>query len=297
MNTIEVIKLNKSFGNVKVLNNLSFVVGTGEIFAFLGENGSGKTTTIRCMLHILAPDSGSISIFGKEFSIDISEKLGYLPEERGLYLNSKVLETIVYFGQLKGLSSNDAKNKGIKLLEYMQLSDKINQKIKNLSSGQQQKIQLIITVINDPTLLILDEPTKGLDPVNRALFMDILFSLNKENGTSILFSTHQMDEAERIAKKVLMIKDGNAILNGDLEEIKQRFGDNTVKVEYEGVLKPNEKLFTGKIDTNFAELKYKTGSSQDVLEYIIKQGIVIKKFEVANPSLNEIFLKVAKNEQ
>lgn len=222
---ITVQNFSKKFGQTTVISDLSFEVMRGEVFAFLGANGSGKTTTIRTLLGIYEADQGELLINGKKYSQEQSSLLGYLPEERGLYTSSRVLEVLIYFGQLKGLDVKEAKKRALDFLEQVGLLDKQNLHISKLSSGQQQKIQLGITIINRPELLILDEPTKGLDPVNRALFMDILLGLNKQ-GSTIIFSTHQMDEAERIADRLVMIKKGKRALYGDINEVKSSYGNN-----------------------------------------------------------------------
>jgi len=295
IDVISVKNFSKSFDDKNVINNLSFDVKEGDVFAFLGQNGSGKTTTLRCLLNIYTVDSGELLFMGKKYSVDMSKYLGYLPEERGLYTNSKVLETLIFFGQIKGLTFNDAKLKGLKFLKRIGLEDKSNELIKKLSSGQQQKLQLGITVINDPKILILDEPTKGLDPVNRLLLLDILMELNS-SGSTILFSTHQMEEAEKIATRLLMIKDGKSVLYGETEQVKKDFGENTIKIEYKGKFPKNEKMYTAVINNNYAEVNPNDKVTEnEVLKYLMNSGIEISKFEIASPSLNEIFIKLATN--
>lgn len=295
IDVISVKNFSKSFDDKNVINNLSFDVKEGDVFAFLGQNGSGKTTTLRCLLNIYTVDSGELLFMGKKYSVDMSKYLGYLPEERGLYTNSKVLETLIFFGQIKGLTFNDAKLKGLMFLKRIGLEDKSNELIKKLSSGQQQKLQLGITVINDPKILILDEPTKGLDPVNRLLLLDILMELNS-SGSTILFSTHQMEEAEKIATRLLMIKDGKSVLYGETEQVKKDFGENTIKIEYKGKFPKNEKMYTAVINNNYAEVNPNDKVTEnEVLKYLMNSGIEISKFEIASPSLNEIFIKLATN--
>lgn len=214
--------LKKQFGDTKVLKGLSFEVEKGDIFAFLGPNGSGKTTAIRILLGLLDADSGSALIDGKRYSYEMAGKIGYLPEERGLYLDSRVLETMIYVGQIKGMTYKDADESAKKYLERVGLTDKVQVEIKKLSSGQQQKIQLGITVINNPEIIILDEPTKGLDPVNQDLMISYIKELNSK-GTTVLFSTHQMVEAEEIANKVLILKDGIVGVCGKVKDVKKQF--------------------------------------------------------------------------
>lgn len=290
---ISIKNFNKSFGNKNVIKDLSFEVNKGEIFAFLGPNGSGKTTTIRSLLDIYKPDTGELLINGKRYSSDDSNILGYMPEERGLYLNSTVMEVLVYFGELKGLSLKDAKQEAFKFLLRVDLADKVNVKVNKLSSGQQQKIQLGITLINNPQLLILDEPTKGLDPVNRSFLMEILLEMNKNQGTTILFSTHQLEEVERIADRLLMIKDGERKLYGEVNEVKSQFGNNIIRISYKGKLPENDKLYTYTSENYYAELSpVEKTSSKEILEFLISKNLEIIKYEVGAPSLNEIFIKV-----
>lgn len=287
-------QLTKNFGQLVAVDDLSFSVNTGEIFAFLGANGSGKTTTLRCLLGIYKADSGTATIGGENYTSQRSHLLGYLPEERGLYTSARVLETMQYFGQLKGMTGDAARRWSQKYLERVGLPDKGQEEIKKLSSGQQQKIQLGITIINNPPLLILDEPTKGLDPVNRTLLMEILLDLNKK-GTTILFSTHQMEEAERIAHRLIMIKEGRRMLYGDIDDIKREFGSNIIHLVYRGKLPRNDKLYTAKAATNQAELTPRSKVTADrILNYLVNKGLTIKRFEISSPSLNDIFIEVMK---
>lgn len=294
-NVISINSFSKSFDSVKVIDGLSFEVNEGDVFAFLGQNGSGKTTTIRCLLNIYNHDSGELLFMGQKYTVDQAPLLGYLPEERGLYTNSNVLETMIYFGELKGLTNNDARLKSLKYLKRVGLEDKAKDKVKKLSSGQQQKIQLGITVINNPKVLILDEPTKGLDPVNRELLLEILMDLNKD-GSTILFSTHQMEEAEKIATRLLMIKNGKSVLYGETDQVKKNFGENTIIVEYKGKFPKNEKMYSAKVENNYAEVNPNDNVKEnDILKFLIESGIEVIKFEIASPSLNEIFIKLASN--
>ena len=289
---ISIKNFSKSFGKKKVINDLSFEVKKGDIFAFLGPNGSGKTTTIRALLNIYKPDSGELLIENQKYSTKLASIIGYLPEERGLYLNSRVLETLVYFGELKGLAKDLAIKRARSYLKQVDLQDKEKTEIKKLSSGQQQKIQLGITVINKPKILILDEPTKGLDPVNRELLLNILFDYSRD-GATIIFSTHQMEEVEKIANRMLMIKDGESALYGSVEEVKDSFGKNTIKVEFNGEFPKNSFLFSANVNTNYAELTpEKNIGSEEILKFLVGRNLNIKKFEIASPSLNEIFIKV-----
>lgn len=216
-----------TFGKTNVINNLSFAVKRGETFGFLGSNGSGKTTTIRALLGIYPPTSGELLIDGKPYSVSGGIKLGYLPEERGLYKKESVIDVMVYFGQLKGMSRDEALNEAKKFLRRVKLEDKANIRLDKLSGGQQQKIQLGITVMNDPELLILDEPTKGFDPVNRRLLMDIIEEY-QQKGATVVMITHQMEEVERLCDRVILLKDGASYAYGTVADVKKKFGGKSL---------------------------------------------------------------------
>ena len=212
------------FGRNTVIKDLSFDVYKGEIFGFLGSNGSGKTTTIRALLGIYQPTAGYLHINGRPFSVSSGTKLGYLPEERGFYKKETVMDVMIYFGQLKGLTKNEAKTRAEIYLDRVNLRDKATIRIDKLSAGQQQKIQLGITIINDPDLLILDEPTKGFDPVNRRLLMDIIKEHQKA-GATVIFVTHQMEEVEKLCDRIVLLKDGVARAYGTLSDVKKKFSN------------------------------------------------------------------------
>lgn len=220
---VEIRHFKMSFGDKTVIKDLSFDVFRGEVFGFLGSNGSGKTTTLRALLGLYQPTAGDLLINGKPYSVDSQIRLGYLPEERGLYKKEKVLDVMLYFGQLKGLSRKEAKDFSLKFLERVNLSDKANAQLDKLSGGQQQKIQLGVTIMGDPELLIMDEPAKGFDPVNRRLLMNIIEEQRK-SGATIIYVTHQMEEVERLCDRLILLKDGQAAAYGTLEEVKSQFG-------------------------------------------------------------------------
>ena len=215
------------FGKTSVIDDLSFEVKRGETFGFLGSNGSGKTTTIRSLLGIYQPTGGKLLIDGTPYSVSGDVKLGYLPEERGLYKKESVIDTMVYFGQLKGLSRSEARSKSLAFLERVGLADKAKTRLDKLSGGQQQKVQLGITIINDPELIILDEPTKGFDPVNRRLLMEIIEE-HQAKGATVVMITHQMDEVERLCDRILLLKDGVAHAYGTVDEVRAQFGGKSL---------------------------------------------------------------------
>ena len=211
------------FGDKKVIDNLSFEVLKGEVFGFLGSNGSGKTTTLRALLGLCQPTGGKLLINGAPYKVDGDVSLGYLPEERGLYKKEKVLDVMMYFGELKGMTRADAKQFSLEYLERVKLADKANVRLDKLSGGQQQKIQLGVTIMNTPELLILDEPTKGFDPVNRRLLMNIIEE-RKRAGATIVFVSHHMEEVERLCSRAILLKDGKSEAYGTIDEIKKQFG-------------------------------------------------------------------------
>lgn len=224
-NAIVVKDFKMSFDNKPVIKNLSFSVKSGEIFGLLGSNGSGKTTTIRALLGLYEPTAGELLINGKKFTPEDGYVVGYLPEDRGLYRKEKVIDVMTYFGQLKG--QENPREWSLNYLKRVNLADKANEKIEKLSSGQQQKVQLGITVMNDPKLLILDEPTKGFDPVNRKLLMDIIDEVH-QRGATILMITHYMDEVERLCDGAILLKDGVARAYGTIKDIKKEFGGKSL---------------------------------------------------------------------
>lgn len=211
------------FGDKEVIKNLSFDVKSGEVFGFLGSNGSGKTTTLRALLGLYEPTGGTLHIKGKPYKVDGEVRLGYLPEERGLYKKETVLDVMMYFGQLKGMTRQAARSFSESYLQRVDLGDKLSTKVDKLSGGQQQKVQLGVTIMNDPELLILDEPTKGFDPVNRRLLMNIIEE-RKKSGATIVFVTHHMEEVERLCDRAILLKDGTARAYGTIAAIKKEFG-------------------------------------------------------------------------
>lgn len=225
-NIVEIKNFKMQFGKKTVIKDLNFEVREGEIFGFLGSNGSGKTTTVRALLGLYQPTDGELLIGGKKFDPeDTSVVVGYLPEERGLYRKESVIDTMVYFGELKGL--DNPREWSMKYLQRVGLLDKVDEKIEKLSGGQQQKIQLGITIMNNPKLLILDEPTKGFDPVNRRLLMDIIDEEHKK-GCAIIMITHYMDEVERLCDRAILLKDGVSRAYGTIKEIKREFGGKSL---------------------------------------------------------------------
>lgn len=224
---ISIAHFKMQFGKTEVIKDLSFEVKRGETFGFLGSNGSGKTTTIRALLGIYQPTAGELLVGGKPYSVSSGIKLGYLPEERGLYKKEPVIDIMTYFGQLKGMSRLDARQKSLDFLKRVDLLDKAKTRLDKLSGGQQQKVQLGITVIDNPELLILDEPTKGFDPVNRRLLMEIIEE-HQSKGATVVMITHQMEEVERLCDRILLLKDGAARAYGTVASVRKQFGGKSL---------------------------------------------------------------------
>lgn len=215
------------FGSTRVIDDLTFSIKQGETFGLLGSNGSGKTTIIRALLGIYPATSGTLHLDGKAYSVSSGIKLGYLPEERGLYKKEKVIDVMTYFGSLKGMSSASARDWSMDYLQKVDLAQKAHTQIDKLSGGQQQKVQLGVTVMNDPDILILDEPTKGFDPVNRRLLMQII-ERHQKKGATVVFVTHQMEEVERLCDRIILLKDGKAAAYGSLSSVKKQYGGKSL---------------------------------------------------------------------
>lgn len=216
-----------AFGDQTVIDDLSFAVKKGETFGLLGSNGSGKTTTLRALLGIYQPTDGMLTIDGKPYRVDGGVRLGYLPEERGLYKKEKVIDVMTYFGQLKGMTKQAAHDESMKFLERVDLADKAHVRLDKLSGGQQQKVQLGVTIMNDPELLILDEPTKGFDPVNRRLLMTMIEE-HQQKGATVVFVSHDMSEVERLCDRIILLKDGAASAYGTVKDVRKKFGGKSL---------------------------------------------------------------------
>ncbi|BCW73650.1 ATP-binding cassette domain-containing protein [Arthrobacter sp. NicSoilB8] len=280
------------FGDTTVISDLSFDVRAGETFGFLGSNGSGKTTTLRALLGIYQPTAGTLHIGGKPFTPQDGARLGYLPEERGLYKKESVLDVMVYFGRLKGLDKARAKAWSRDYLERVDLADKATTRLDRLSGGQQQKIQLGVTIMNDPELLILDEPTKGFDPVNRRLLMDIIED-QKLAGATVIMVTHQMEEVERLCDRVILLKDGTSRAYGTVAEVQEQFGGTVYRLSYTGPLPSSALYDIVSAAGGHAELSPNPGADEaTVLRELIGHGVAVKSFATARTSLDEVFIKI-----
>jgi ABC-2 type transport system ATP-binding protein len=291
MLAVEVNNVVKSFTDKVAVDDLSFSVAQGEIFGLIGPNGAGKTTTIRMMMDIIKPDSGDVTILGEKLNEATKNKLGYLPEERGLYKKLSVLESIVYLASLKGMDKSSAAEKADELLEKTGMSATKSKKVEALSRGMGQIIQFIVTIIHDPQLVVLDEPFAGLDPVNTELLKGMCLELRNQ-GKAVILSTHQMNQVEELCDRILMINNGKNVLYGDLAEIRSRYRGNSVLLDFKGELGEIAGVTAKRQHKGYIELMLdgKTTPKQ-LLERLVGRGIVINRFEVATPSLNEIFLK------
>jgi ABC-2 type transport system ATP-binding protein len=291
--TVKLDGVSKRFGDFTAVRELSLSVRAGRVFGLLGPNGAGKTTTIRMIVNITAPDSGTISIFGRKIDAQLQDRIGYLPEERGLYRRMKVLDQLRFFAELKNVQGKGIDAKIDEWLARVKLSEWKNKKSMELSKGMQQKIQFITCVIHDPDLLILDEPFSGLDPINVELLKEVVLDL-KRAGKTIIFSTHQMEVAEKICDDICLLNKSQKVFEGSLREIKSSFGRNSVAVRCEGgdgVL--DDPSLVSKLVRHVDEaqaLLAEGADAQVLLKRLIASGAVIGKFEMVEPSLNDIFI-------
>ena len=283
----------KTFGDVRAVDGVSFSVRRGTITGLLGRNGAGKTTTIRMITGIFMPDAGSIAWLGEQRNgTPFRDRIGYLPEERGLYKQMKIVELLLFLAEIKGKRPAEMRPQIDRWLERFELTEKRDAKVEELSKGNQQKVQLIGTLLHDPDLIVLDEPQSGLDPVNMVLVRNLLSELRDE-GRTILLSTHMMAEAERMADDIVLIHRGKVVLNGDIGEVRRSAGKNTLHIDFEGdgdFLERLPEIRKASIVNNSAELRLAEGAdAQKVLEATIGP-LRIRRFELAEPSLEEIFI-------
>jgi len=297
MPVVELNNICKSYNDNLVVDNVSFTVAQGEIFGLIGPNGAGKTTTIRMIMDIIRPDSGEISILGERLNEITKNKIGYLPEERGLYRKLTVIDSLVYLSSLKSITSQSARSRTEELLKRIDMLPHKNKKIEELSRGMGQLIQFLVTIIHDPQLIILDEPFAGLDPVNTELLKEIILELRNQNK-AIILSTHRMNEVEELCDRIFMINKGQNVLYGELAEIKSRYRNNSIFLEFEGEL-PHLEGVIGRHDyKDHIELFFdRETSPHQILTQLMKQKIEISRFEVSTPNLNDIFLQLVGKEQ
>jgi len=294
MYTIEMDQVNKSYDHFVAVDNLSFNIEQGSVFGLLGPNGAGKTSSIRMMIGITAPDSGAIRVFGEPFERKCLQKIGYLPEERGLYKKMKMLDQLIFLGELHGMTSGNARQQAIEWCHRLEISEKLNNKVEELSKGMQQKIQFIAALLHDPDFIIMDEPFAGLDPVNADLLKDVLLDMKKK-GKTILFSTHRMDQVEKLCDAICLINRGKAVLQGNLKQVKAAHGKDSVQIAYEGdgaFLQNNPSVRSYNDYGNYVEVQLAKGADPQKLLRLATQHARIDRFELAEPSLEAIFKDV-----
>ena len=293
-NTVELENVCKSYDHFVAVDTLSLEVRAGSVYGLLGPNGAGKTSTLRMMIGITVPDSGAIRLFGEGFRRGHLSRVGYLPEERGLYKRMKLLDQLVFLAELKGVSATDAVRQAAFWCERLELGAWMSKKVEELSKGMQQKVQFIAALLHDPELLILDEPFAGLDPANAVALKDVLLEM-KQAGKTILFSTHRMDQVERLCDSICLVDHGKAVLQGDLKQIKSKFGRQDVQLEYEGedlFLADGALVQSFNNYGNYVEVRLQPGADPQELLRMAAARARVNKFELMEPSLEEIFLEV-----
>jgi ABC-2 type transport system ATP-binding protein len=298
-NAVSVNRISKSYGNFVAVDDLSLEVREGSIFGLLGPNGAGKSTTIRMIVNITMPDAGEIRLFGQPMNAKLQERVGYLPEDRGMYKKMKVAEQLIFFAELKGLSPGEAEKRIDRWLERIEMTEWKHKKWEELSKGMQQKVQFVSTILHAPDLVILDEPFSGLDPISAGLFKEIVQELKAGNKT-IIFSTHLMEQAEELCDEICLINHGREVLGGRLREIKRSFGWRYIAIDGEGceeTLANNPLVKAVAPNRDHTEIVLQNGADPQVLlRQLINKGARITRFELVAPSLNEIFIKSVKNE-
>lgn len=292
MNTVEVSHVAKSFGDVHAVRDVSFEVQRGEIFGLLGPNGAGKTTTLRLLLDIFKPDKGDINLLGGPMSEDKKAHIGYMPEDRGLYQDVPLERCLVYLGTLKGLSKEDARQRGDTLLKQFDLFDHRAKKVKELSKGMQQKAQIITTIMHQPELIIIDEPFTALDPVNTQMIKDLMQDLRAQ-GTTIIMCTHQMHQVEELCDRILLIDAGKDVLYGNLNDIRKQYSGHAVLVRARNGLPDVAGVLEAAQHNNVTKLTLAEDTApQEVLAALLSKQVEIERFEIAIPALDEIFIRV-----
>lgn len=296
--TIVVKSVQKRFGPVLAVDDVSFEVYPGEIFGLLGPNGAGKTTTIRMMLDIFKPDSGHCAILGGPMTEKTKHRIGYMPEERGLYKDLKLERTLIFLATLKGMSARDARARLPQWLKRLDLYNHREKKVQELSKGMQQKAQLIATLLHDPDIIIVDEPFSGLDPVNTRLVKEIIEE-QRRAGKTIIMSTHQMYQVEALCQRIVLINNGRNVLYGPVDEIKRNFAGNAIEIKGQGDFSGLPGVRETRAENGTHHLALNVGvDPQSILQTLAsRSGVKIERFEVAQPSLDDIFINVVKGSQ
>ncbi|HPE89985.1 MAG TPA: ATP-binding cassette domain-containing protein [Spirochaetales bacterium] len=294
---LSVDKVVKTYETVRAVDGLSFEARPGEIFGLIGPNGAGKSTTIRMIMNVIAPDEGTIRFDGKAFSEAKKERIGYLPEERGLNRKVKVIDTLVYLGVLKGLDPADARRRAESWLERFELSDWKGEKVEALSKGMAQKVQFIGSVVHDPDLVLFDEPFSGLDPVSQDTLLDAVLEL-KAKGKTVLFSTHVMEQAERLCDRILLVRKGRELVSGPLAELKSSYGSNSVQIEYDG----DGSFIAGlpcvdgvRTMPRWIEASLADGHGSDELFSALSGKVRVRRFQLMEPSLHALFVSLVES--
>ena len=297
MHTIEVKNISKTFGEVRAVDDLSFSVEKGEIFGMLGPNGSGKTTSLRIILDIFKPESGTVSILGGPMTEEKKNRIGYMPEERGLYQDATLERSLIYLAALKGLNTSEIQKRLDGYLEKFDLLSYKKKKVKTLSKGMQQKAQIISTILHNPELIIIDEPFTGLDPINTQLVKDMMRQLRKD-GATILMSTHMMHQVEELCDRIVLIDNGRDILYGKLNDIQRQFSGHAVLVKARGEIPSIDGVMDISPYENATRLTLADKTDpQAVLDSLRQKNVVIEQFKIALPSLDEIFIKAVNKER
>lgn len=293
MSTVLISSVRKSFGRVEAVKDVSFEVFPGEIFGLLGPNGAGKTTTIRMMLDIFEPDGGQVSVFDGRITEAKKQRIGYMPEERGLYKDLQLEQTLVFLATLKGLAESEAKSRLEGWLKRLDLYDHRQKKIQELSKGMQQKAQLIATLLHDPDLIVVDEPFSGLDPVNTRLVKDIIEE-QRQAGKTIIMSTHQMYQVEALCNRIVLIDNGRTVLYGEVSKIKRDFSGNAILLEGHGDFSQVPGVLEARRQNGAWHLALASdANTQEIFRHLARQeNVTIERFEIAEPSLDDIFVRV-----
>jgi ABC-2 type transport system ATP-binding protein len=297
LTAVEVSHISKSFGPVKAVDDVSFTVEKGEIFGLLGPNGAGKTTIIRLMLEIFKPESGQVSILGGPMDEAKKDRIGYMPEERGLYQDIALERVLVYLATLKDVPSDEARRRANQYLDQFDLTAYKNKNVKDLSKGMQQKAQIIATLLHQPELVIIDEPFSGLDPVNTQMVKNVLMDLRRQ-GVTIIMSTHQMHQVEEMCDRILLVNHGRVVLYGNLDDIRRQYSGHAVLVRTEGNLPTIPGVESIVTHNSALKLTLSPGTSpQDVLRALVALDVTLEQFEIATPTLDEIFIRVVQGEK
>jgi ABC-2 type transport system ATP-binding protein len=290
----------KRFGTTEVVHDLSFEIHSGEVLGFLGPNGAGKTTTMRMILDIIRPDSGRIEVFGGPPGLAQQHRVGYLPEERGLYRDVTVVDTLAYFGALKGLPAAEARRRAERLLREVGLGDALTKKAVELSRGMHQKAQVMATVLHEPDLLIVDEPFQGLDPVNAQMLREVVLG-ERRRGAAVVMSTHDMNDAQTLCDRILLIDKGKRLLYGSVTDVQGAFSSGAVEVQGEGL--PADPATLGSVsdivphDGTVRFLLREGAAAADLFRELASAGADVQRFEVATPTLNEIFIRAVAGDE